>query len=163
PTAELSGVKVYRSDVIPSYLSGGLAARACDPRLLSTLDGHLARGVFLNDATAGYPATVLGYEAARTLGIADLTGSPRIYLGWHPAAVRARTRGGYLGAGRLPHRGAAVRVRRPPQPDLRARPYREHRSGRGAARPRGQPGTSGAGGRQSAVGRARRAPGRRRV
>lgn len=81
PTAELAGVQIYRSDRIPAYRSGGLAARACDPSLVSTMDGHLARGVFLNDATAGYPATVLGHAAARYLGISDLTGSPRIYLG----------------------------------------------------------------------------------
>src|SRR5262249_54013623 len=52
-----------------------------DPNLLSTVDGHLLRGVFLNAATARYPVTVLGYAAAEGLGIADLSGTPRVWLG----------------------------------------------------------------------------------
>ncbi|HEY2668903.1 MAG TPA: ABC transporter permease [Rugosimonospora sp.] len=81
PTAELSSVPVYRSDRIPAYRSGGLSVRACDARLMSTLDGHLLRGVFLDAATVNYPATVLGYTAAQTLGITDLSGAPRVFLG----------------------------------------------------------------------------------
>jgi putative ABC transport system permease protein len=80
-TAELAGVRVYRSNRIPPYRSGGLSVRACDPRLMSTLDGRLAYGTFLTDATARYPVTVLGFGAAQALGIADLTGAPRIWLG----------------------------------------------------------------------------------
>jgi hypothetical protein len=34
-----------------------------------------------NPLAPGYPVTVLGYAAARTLGIADVSGSPRVYLG----------------------------------------------------------------------------------
>jgi putative ABC transport system permease protein len=82
-TADLPTVGVYRSDKVPSYLSGGLSARACNPSLLSTLDGRLTRGVFLNDATVRYPTTVLGYTAAKSLGIADLTAGPQVYLGGH--------------------------------------------------------------------------------
>jgi putative ABC transport system permease protein len=81
PTAELTSVQLYRSDRIPAYRSGGLAARACDATLLSTLQGHLHYGTFLNDATVRYPVTVLGAAAAQTLGIADLSGSPRIWMG----------------------------------------------------------------------------------
>jgi putative ABC transport system permease protein len=81
PTAELTSVQLYRSDRIPAYRGGGLAARACDAALLSTLQGHLHYGTFLNDATARYPVTVLGAAAAQTLGIADLSGSPRIWMG----------------------------------------------------------------------------------
>ncbi len=80
PTAELS-VPVFRSDRVPSYLTGGLNARACDPSLLSTLDGQVTHGVFLNEATMRYPVTVLGHAAAQSLGITDLSGSPRIWLG----------------------------------------------------------------------------------
>src|SRR6266511_2012701 len=81
PTAELNGTQLYRSDRVPTYRGGGLNARACDPQLLSTLDGHLAHGAFLNEATARYPVTVLGYGAAQALGIADLAGDPRIWMG----------------------------------------------------------------------------------
>jgi putative ABC transport system permease protein len=80
-TTDLAQVPVYRSDRIPAYRSGGLGTRACDPDLLSTLDGQLAHGVFLNPATARYPVTVLGSAAAQGLGIADLAGSPRVWLG----------------------------------------------------------------------------------
>jgi len=83
PTAELTGVGVYRSDLVPSYLGGGLAARACDPSLLSTMDGRMARGRFLDAATAKYPATVLGHTAAASLGITDLFGAPRVAIGGH--------------------------------------------------------------------------------
>ncbi|HYN96022.1 MAG TPA: ABC transporter permease [Pilimelia sp.] len=81
PTAELTGVRIYRSDRVPAYLGGGLAVRAVDPALLATLDGRLVRGVFLNGATATYPATVLGHAAARSLGVGDLAGPPRVFLG----------------------------------------------------------------------------------
>jgi putative ABC transport system permease protein len=83
PTAELTTVKIYRTDQVPAYHSGGLAARACDPTLLSTLDGHLAHGVFLNDATTQYPTVVLGHDAAQQLGIAQLDNPTRIWLGGH--------------------------------------------------------------------------------
>jgi len=87
PTAELNGVSVFRTDRIPLFSSGGLAVRACDPTLLSTLDAQVVHGTFLNEATSRYPATVLGYEAARGLGIADLSGEPRIWLGGRWYAV----------------------------------------------------------------------------
>jgi putative ABC transport system permease protein len=80
-TAELADVRVYRSDRIPAYRGGGLSVRACDPHLMSTLDGQLAYGRFLTDASAGYPVTVLGFGAAQALGIADLAGEPRVWLG----------------------------------------------------------------------------------
>jgi putative ABC transport system permease protein len=81
PTAELDGVPVYRTDRMPAFAIGGLGVRACDERLMSTLDASLAHGAFLNAATARYPAAVLGYEAARVLGIATVAGEPRIWLG----------------------------------------------------------------------------------
>jgi putative ABC transport system permease protein len=87
PTAELNGVPVYRSDRVPVYRGGGLDTRACDPALLSTLDGRLAHGTFLSDATVRYPVTVLGHAAAEALGIADLTGNPRIWMGGRWFAV----------------------------------------------------------------------------
>ncbi len=80
-TAELTSVRVYRSDMVPGYRSGGIGVRATDLRLLSTLDGRLAHGTFFNSATAGYRVTVLGYAAAQALGIGDLHGTPRIWMG----------------------------------------------------------------------------------
>jgi putative ABC transport system permease protein len=82
-TAQLEAASVYRTDRVPAVLSGGLAVRACDPALLAALDGHLRQGTFLNPATVRYPATVLGYQAAKGLGIAVLDQPTRIWLGGH--------------------------------------------------------------------------------
>jgi putative ABC transport system permease protein len=83
PTAQLTGVNVYRTDKVPAAQTGALAVRACDPALLGTLDGRLRHGGFLSPATARYPATVLGYQAAATLGIARLEQPTRVWLGGH--------------------------------------------------------------------------------
>jgi len=87
PTAQLANAAVYRSDRIPVYETGGLAVRVAAPTLLTTLDGHLLTGTFLNTATERYPATVLGYQTAKTLGITTITPSTRIWLGNHWFAV----------------------------------------------------------------------------
>ena len=84
PTAILTTVRVYRTDRVPAYDTGGLAARAADPSLLAVLGGTLRQGAFLNPATSGYPVTVLGYQAARSLGIAGAgpDGTPsRVLIG----------------------------------------------------------------------------------
>jgi putative ABC transport system permease protein len=82
-TTQLGRVHPYRSDRIEPHRHGGLSVRATDPTLLSTLDGRLTHGTFLNEATNRYPTTVLGHAAAQTLGITDLTGTPRVWLGGH--------------------------------------------------------------------------------
>ncbi|HWD43390.1 MAG TPA: ABC transporter permease [Actinomycetota bacterium] len=83
PTAQLEAASVYRTDKVPAVLSGGLAVRACNPALLAALDGRLRQGTFLNPATIRYPATVLGYQAAKGLGLATLDQPTRIWLGGH--------------------------------------------------------------------------------
>jgi putative ABC transport system permease protein len=83
PSADLDAVRVRRSDLAPPFGTGGLSVRAADTSLLSTLDGQVARGSFLTEATSRYPVTVLGHTAAEKLGIADLSGTPRIQLGGH--------------------------------------------------------------------------------
>jgi putative ABC transport system permease protein len=82
-TSELSGLHVYRSDWIEVFRHGGTTVRATDPGLLSTLDGQLTAGVFFSEPTSRYPVTVLGSTAAHSLGIADLSGDPRVWLGGH--------------------------------------------------------------------------------
>lgn len=78
PTAQLADWNAYRTDKIPTGQTGGLAVRACDRSLLSALDGHVRQGRF---AVSRFPVAVLGYEAARTLGV---TGpSARIWVGRH--------------------------------------------------------------------------------
>ncbi|MDI6101064.1 ABC transporter permease [Actinoplanes sp. NEAU-A12] len=80
-TAQLKDVGVHRTDKIPSHLGAGLEVRASGTGLLSTLDAHLIEGVFLDPATSNYPVVVLGFEAARTMGITEVTGDERIWLG----------------------------------------------------------------------------------
>jgi len=82
PTAILASARVYRSDRVPVFDTGGLAARAADPALLAVLGGTLRQGTFLSAAESRYPVTVLGYQAARSLGIAAVGGAPpRVFLG----------------------------------------------------------------------------------
>lgn len=83
PTAELDGVRVYRTDRVPVYRTNGLSARAADATLMSTLDAQLIGGSFFTEATARYPVVVLGYDAARQLGIGHVEAYTRIWLGGH--------------------------------------------------------------------------------
>jgi putative ABC transport system permease protein len=73
--------KVYRTDLIPPSQSGGMSVFATRLNLLDTVSATMASGSWLNDATAHYPAVVLGNRAATRLGIgANLIGQP-IWLG----------------------------------------------------------------------------------
>jgi putative ABC transport system permease protein len=72
---------VYRNDYIPTTQSGGITVKAADPDLLRTLQGSMAHGSFLDAATSRYPVVVLGAVAAERLGIRDLRGKPKVWLG----------------------------------------------------------------------------------
>jgi len=65
---------VRRSSYVPDEVTGGIFVGAADPELLRTLDGSMAAGRFLDRATEGYPAIVLGAKAAKRLGITSLAG-----------------------------------------------------------------------------------------
>jgi putative ABC transport system permease protein len=74
PVQQVAGVgsvdaTVRRTDLIPATQTGGIAVYAADTNLLDTLGGTVAAGSFLNDASASYPAAVLGATAAQRLGI----------------------------------------------------------------------------------------------
>jgi putative ABC transport system permease protein len=72
---------VYRNDKIPAAQSGGIGAYAVRTDLLDTVGGTVAAGIWLNDATAGYPAVVLGARAAQRLGIGAVHEDMQIWLG----------------------------------------------------------------------------------
>jgi putative ABC transport system permease protein len=76
----LPGVTVRRTAAIPAIDSGGISVLATQTSLLGTLGGSVARGAFLNAATARYPAVVLGAVAAQTLGIARVPPGTQVYL-----------------------------------------------------------------------------------
>ena len=88
---------VYRNDRIPAANTDAITVYSADTSLLRTVQGHLARGTFLNPATARFPAVVLGASAASALGIdragrhgPGLARQALVRGGRHPAAGAAR-------------------------------------------------------------------------
>jgi putative ABC transport system permease protein len=80
-TGRVTGAKVYRSDRIPATQSGGIAVLATRTDLPDTVGATVASGAFLNEATAHYPAVVLGAAAADRLGVGTAGVEQRVYLG----------------------------------------------------------------------------------
>src|ERR1700712_3083875 len=88
-TGLMKDEKVYRSSLIPAGNSGGLQVRATSLNLLSVLNTGIARGSWLNAATAREPAVVLGAVAAERLGIDRVHADQRIWLQgrWNVAGI----------------------------------------------------------------------------
>jgi putative ABC transport system permease protein len=82
-TRTLSGVTVRRTGYIPADQTNGISVVASDTNLLQTLNGTVAVGAFLNQATAGEPVVLLGSVAAERLGIISVKAGVRVYLGDH--------------------------------------------------------------------------------
>ena len=80
-TALMTDEKVYRNSMIPVGNTGGLQVRATSLNLLSVLRTGVARGDWLNAATAHEPVAVLGSAAAAQLGIDRVYPGRRIWLG----------------------------------------------------------------------------------
>jgi putative ABC transport system permease protein len=72
---------VYRSDHIPEGRSGGMTVKAAELDLYDTVGAELADGAWLNEATAQYPAVVLGSAAAEQLGITSAGDGVEVLLG----------------------------------------------------------------------------------
>ena len=79
--------KVYRNDKVPSGQSGGIAVLAARTDLPGTVGATVASGAFLNEATARYPAVVLGSGAARRLGVGVAGPEQQVWLGGQWFAV----------------------------------------------------------------------------
>jgi putative ABC transport system permease protein len=85
----VQGATVRRSPAVNRVDTGGIAVLAAQPSLLGTLDGSVLHGTFLNDATVSFPAVVLGFNAAQSLGLdrvppgeqVDLAGNPFTVIG----------------------------------------------------------------------------------
>jgi putative ABC transport system permease protein len=71
---------VRRTNYIPAAQTNGISVLAADTNLLTTLNGTIAQGVFLNEANIRYPAIVLGAVAAERLAITSLKAGPMVYL-----------------------------------------------------------------------------------
>jgi putative ABC transport system permease protein len=80
-TGKISDAKVYRNDQIPKAESGGMTVRAAHLDLPGTVAATMAHGVWLNQATAQYPAVVLGSTAAKRLGIGTAGENKQVYIG----------------------------------------------------------------------------------
>jgi putative ABC transport system permease protein len=71
---------VYRNEEVPSVDSQAITVKASDTDLLSTVQGHLWAGRFLNAASAALPAVVLGHDAAAALGVDRADGMVAVWL-----------------------------------------------------------------------------------
>jgi putative ABC transport system permease protein len=80
-TGVVAGAHVYRSDQIPATQSGGIGVLAARTDLPGTVGATVAAGTFLNEATAQYPAVVLGSVAADRLGVARPGPEVQVWLG----------------------------------------------------------------------------------
>lgn len=78
---QLPEAKVYRTDRIPAPQSSGIGVYAVRTDLLDTVGATMASGTWLNDATARYPAVVLGARAAERLGLGSVNEDTQIWLG----------------------------------------------------------------------------------
>jgi putative ABC transport system permease protein len=82
-TGTVNNAKVYRNDRIPAAQSGGMIVLAARTDLPATVGATVADGAWLNEATARYPAVVLGSDAADLLGIGAVRPGLQIWLGGH--------------------------------------------------------------------------------
>jgi putative ABC transport system permease protein len=71
---------VYRTNLVPAFETGGIGVRAAGASLLGTLDGSVLDGTYLNAATSRYPAVVLGFDAAKYLGISRVDPTTRVWI-----------------------------------------------------------------------------------
>ena len=74
---------VYRNDRISPANSEAISVYSAGTGLIRTVEGHLARGRFLNGATEHFPAVVLGSATAHALGVDRADGSTQVWLGNH--------------------------------------------------------------------------------
>ncbi|MEN8042171.1 MAG: ABC transporter permease, partial [Actinomycetota bacterium] len=78
---ETESVRVFKNDFVPSGQTGGLSVIATDTNLLNTLQGSMADGVFLDQATNDYPVVVLGSVTAERLGIRSIDTPTSVWIG----------------------------------------------------------------------------------
>ncbi len=72
---------VLRNDVMNENQTGGLTVAATDLDLLTTLNGDVAEGVWLNEASAAFTNAVLGSVSAERLGITEVDRGVQVFIG----------------------------------------------------------------------------------
>ncbi|HVX44044.1 MAG TPA: ABC transporter permease [Mycobacteriales bacterium] len=76
-----TGAKVYRSPYIPTINTNALSVQAATLHLPAAVGTGIARGRYLNPASAREPVAVLGAAAASRLGITRVYPGERIWVG----------------------------------------------------------------------------------
>lgn len=76
-------VPVLRNDLVNPNETGGITAMAADLDLLDSLNGEIAFGAWLTDATAQVPTVVLGSVSAERLGIRQVDQGMMILIDGH--------------------------------------------------------------------------------
>jgi putative ABC transport system permease protein len=76
-------VSVRRSRAIPAVQTGGMNVLAAQASLPQTVSARMVSGRYLDATADRYPVTVLGYEAAKILGIGSLSTPTQVLLGDH--------------------------------------------------------------------------------
>ncbi|MFI5892938.1 ABC transporter permease [Actinoplanes sp. NPDC051513] len=79
----IDNVAVRRSRAIPPEQTGGMNVLAAQDSLPATMSAHMLLGRYLDATAERYPVAVLGYEAAKILGIGSLDAPTQILLGNH--------------------------------------------------------------------------------
>jgi putative ABC transport system permease protein len=79
-TGTVNGVNAFRSPLIPSIDTNALSVDAASLGLPKAVGTTVARGTYLNAATANEPVAVLGAAAAQRLGIDRLFPGERIWV-----------------------------------------------------------------------------------
>ncbi len=80
-TAVVSNAEVYRSPLIPPINTNSLEVQATSLNLPSVIATSVAKGSYLNAATANQPVAVLGASAAQRLGIDEVYPGEKVWLG----------------------------------------------------------------------------------
>jgi putative ABC transport system permease protein len=78
---QVSGQNAYRTPLVPSAQTGGIAVAAAGENLPHVLGATIASGHFLNTLSDRYPEAVLGAQAASVLQITHLSTPVMVYLG----------------------------------------------------------------------------------
>jgi putative ABC transport system permease protein len=79
-TGTVPNVNAYRSPLIPSIDTNALQVKAASLNLLPVIATTVAKGSYLNAATATQPTAVLGAAAAQRLGIDRVYSGERIWV-----------------------------------------------------------------------------------
>ena len=72
---------VFRNDLVDDGRTRGITIVAADLNLLASQRGSLRDGIDHTSVTSEFPTTVLGSVAAERLGISDVSGQQRLWIG----------------------------------------------------------------------------------